>query len=160
MRDYGLSFDGFSEHIWIYGLSLFVVLLLVVVVSFDEAFTTYYPFYDLAGRSWSDFLLWELFYAAQFFSLEFFFRGWMLEGAKKRLGSAAIFVMVIPYVMIHYGKPMIETMGAIIAGLVLGTLAMKTRSIWAGFLVHVTVAVSMDAASLIQDEGLPTKFFP
>jgi hypothetical protein len=64
------------------------------------------------------------------------------------MGSSAIFVMIIPYCMIHYGKPMAETLGAIIAGTVLGTLAMRTRSIWGGVLIHVGVAVTMDLLAL------------
>ena len=58
--------------------------------------------------------------------------------------------MVVPYNMIHYGKPFLEANAAIIAGIVLGTLALKTRSIWCGFLIHVSVAISMDLAALIQ----------
>ena len=46
-------------------------------------------------------------------------------------------------------------MAIILAGVVLGTLALKTRSIWSGFLIHVTVAVSMDLAALLQTRGLP-----
>jgi len=57
--------------------------------------------------------------------------------------------------MIHYGKPVLETLGAIVAGTVLGTLALRTRSIWSGFLIHVTVAVSMDIAALLMGPGLP-----
>ena len=49
--------------------------------------------------------------------------------------------MVVPYCMIHYGKPYLEAGAAIIAGVVLGSLSMRTRSIWAGFLVHGTVAI-------------------
>ena len=62
----------------------------------------------------------------------------------------AIFVMVVPYNMIHYGKPFLEANAAIVAGVILGTLALKTRSIWCGFLIHVSVAISMDLAALIQ----------
>ena len=51
-------------------------------------------------------------------------------------------------------------MGAIVAGVVLGTLAMKTRSIWSGFLIHVSVAISMDVAALMQTEGMPTVWYP
>jgi membrane protease YdiL (CAAX protease family) len=76
------------------------------------------------------------------------------------MGSHAIFAMVVPYCMIHYGKPFPETMGAIVAGIVLGTLAMKTRSIWSGFLIHVSVAISMDVAALMQTEGMPTTWYP
>ena len=35
--------------------------------------------------------------------------------------------MIVPYCMIHYGKPLPETLGAIGAGLILGTLAMRTQ---------------------------------
>ena len=160
VRDFGLETKGFLEHLWIYGLCLGVVLLCVVIVSYDEHFQTYYPFYRNSSRSWLDFISWELLYAAQFFSLEFFFRGWFLQGMKRSMGSQAIFVMMLPYVMIHFGKPMIETVGAIVAGVVLGTLAMKTRSIWSGFLIHVSVAVSMDLASMVQRDALPSIFSP
>jgi membrane protease YdiL (CAAX protease family) len=57
-------------------------------------------------------------------------------------------VMIVPYCMIHYGKPMPETLGAIGAGLILGTLAMRTRSIWGGVLIHVGVATTMDVLAL------------
>ena len=41
-----------------------------------------------------------------------------------------------------------ETFGAIGAGLILGTLAMRTRSIWGGVLIHVGVAMTMDVLAL------------
>jgi membrane protease YdiL (CAAX protease family) len=75
------------------------------------------------------------------------------------MGSAAIFAMAVPYCMIHYGKPYLETNGAIVAGVVLGSLALKTRSIYAGFLVHITVAFSMDFLALWRRDALPTTFW-
>jgi membrane protease YdiL (CAAX protease family) len=160
VREHWLSTGGFREHAWIYGLAFTVVLGCVIAVSYTEEFSTYYPFYKLAARSWFDFVAWELLYAAQFFSLEFFFRGYWLRACKSMMGSHAIFAMVVPYCMIHYGKPFLEALAAIIAGIVLGTLAMKTRSIWSGFLIHVSVAISMDAAALLQTQGLPQRLFP
>ena len=161
IKDHGLKTEGFLQHAWIYALSYIVVLLCVVLVSRHDAhFQTYYPFYSLANRSWLDFISWELLYAAQFFSLEFFFRGFWLKSMKSSMGSYAIFAMVVPYCMIHFGKPFLETMAAIVAGVVLGTLSMKTRSIWSGFLIHVSVAVSMDMAALLATRGLPTAFWP
>ncbi len=160
VRDHGLATKGFWEHAWIYGLAYLVVLVCVVVVSFSGEFSSYYPFYKQSSRSWFDFISWELLYAAQFFALEFFFRGYWLKALKPMMGSHAIFAMVVPYCMIHFGKPFVETLGAVIAGVVLGTLAMKTRSIWSGFLIHVSVAVSMDVASLLQGPGLPQVWWP
>jgi membrane protease YdiL (CAAX protease family) len=52
--------------------------------------------------------------------------------------------MVVPYNMIHYGKTLSESLGAIFAGIILGTIALRTRSIWGGVFVHVAVALTMD----------------
>jgi membrane protease YdiL (CAAX protease family) len=161
LRDQGLETKGFLQHAWIYVLGYAVVFVCVIFVSRnDEGFQTYYPFYHYAGRSWLDFGCWEVLYAAQFFSLEFFFRGFWLRAMKRSLGSYAIFAMVVPYCMIHFGKPFPETLAAIIAGVFLGTLSMKTRSIWSGFLIHVSVAISMDLASLAVAHDWPAQLWP
>jgi membrane protease YdiL (CAAX protease family) len=157
-RDYGLSVKGFREHAWIYALFFGIVLVAVVLVSQTAEFANYYPFYRAANRSWRDLLYWEVIYALQFFALEFFFRGYLIFSSEKSMGSGVVMAMVVPYCMIHFGKPWLETLAAIVAGTVLGTLAIKTRSIWSGFLIHVTVAVSMDLAALLQTRGLPGGF--
>jgi len=158
--DMGLHTKGFFSHIGLYALCLGVVLLAMVFVGQNADFAAYYPFYHAASRSWFDLLVWESIYFLQFFGLEFYFRGFLLEAFRYRMGSAAIFVMAVPYCMIHFGKPYLETHGAIIAGIVLGSLAMKTRSIYAGFLVHITVAGAMDLMALYGKGQLPTRFWP
>jgi len=47
-----------------------------------------------------------------------------------------------------------------VAGVVLGSLAVRTRSIWAGLLVHSTIAVLMDVASLRARGALPRLLAP
>ena len=77
-----------------------------------------------------------------------FFRGFWLGVLRRSFGSGAIFAMAVPYCMIHFGKPYLEAVGAIVAGIALGSLSMKTKSIYQGFLVHITVAALMDWLSL------------
>lgn len=146
--DLGLRTRGFFDHAWIYGLFLAVVLPAMLLVSAQPDFGSYYPFYKNAPRSWFDFLVWESMYFAQFFALEMFFRGFFLGVLRKSFGSGAIFAMAVPYCMIHFGKPYLEAVGAIVAGIALGSLSMKTKSIYQGFLVHITVAALMDWLSL------------
>ena len=148
VRDYYISFKGFFKHLWIYVAMYAAFSPVIYLVSHDESFLRTYPFYKLANRSSFDLWAWEGLYAVQFLALEFFFRGFMLHSLGRTMGSKAIFVMIVPYCMIHYGKPLPETMGAILAGVVLGTLAMRTRSIWGGVLIHVGVAVTMDVLAL------------
>jgi hypothetical protein len=71
------------------------------------------------------------------------------------MGAYAIFVMIVPYCMIHFHKPVAEVAGAIFAGIILGTLAMATRSIWFGVLIHVSVAVTMDLLAIAHTTGFP-----
>ena len=160
ITDMGLRVRGFFSHIWIYVACLGVVALVVLVMASQPDFGTYYPFYKQSSRSVADFLAWEAMYFVQFFALEFFFRGWMLAALRPSLGSKAIFVMAVPYCMIHYGKPYLEAHGAIVAGVVLGSLAMRTRSIYAGFLVHIAVAFLMDFLALLRRGALPTELWP
>jgi membrane protease YdiL (CAAX protease family) len=148
IRDYHLSLRGFFHHLWIYVALFALILPAVLIASTTRAFRETYPFYRIANRSLADLAMWEALYAAQFLSLEFFFRGFVLHGLRRALGANAIFVMLVPYCMIHYGKPLPETLGAIGAGLILGTLAMRTRSIWGGVLIHVGVATTMDVLAL------------
>ncbi len=157
--DFGLRTSGFFRHAWIYLLFLAFVLPAMLVVSRQPDFGGYYPFYKQASRSWADFLMWEGMYFAQFFALEMFFRGWWLGALKTTLGSGAIFAMCVPYCMIHYGKPYLEANGAIVAGIALGSLSMKTKSIYQGFLVHITVAALMDWLALAHRHALPHQWW-
>ncbi len=159
LLDFGLRPTGFREHAWIYALCVAVMIPLMLIVKRQPDFGSYYPMYKLAGRSWFDFILWETIYIAQFLALEMFFRGWWIR-ATRVFGIGAIWSMVVPYCMIHYGKPYLEACAACVAGVILGSLSMKTRSIYSGFLVHGTVAILMDILSLDARGGLPVLLAP
>lgn len=155
LRDCGAQIRGTGRHLWIYVVLYLAILPVVVIASRTEAFQHTYPFYKLAPRSWTDLVAWEAMYAASFLALEFFFRGFMLFTLRRAFGSTAIFVMIVPYCMIHFHKPVAEVTGAIFAGIILGTLALRTRSIWCGVLIHVSVALSMDLLSMWRTTGFP-----
>jgi membrane protease YdiL (CAAX protease family) len=160
ISNFGLGFGSLKQH-WKWYLVLLVpILVFVVLASFRDDFIDHYPFYQLANRSWFDLLAWEIIYLSQFVFLEFFFRGFILQSLRPAFGVNAIFIMCIPYLMIHFSKPWLEASGAILFGLFLGVLAMRSRSIWGGVAVHAGVAASMDIAALLQSRGLPIKWWP
>lgn len=153
--DYGWQAgDVLSD--WYYYLALITpILFFVLIASFGDDFTREYPFYDSAHLSWLDLLAWETLYIIQFIAIEFLFRGFILHGLYPRFGSLAIGVMCLPYMMLHFPKLWPEAAGAILFGFFLGILALKSRSIWGGVVVHITIALSMDFASLIQTGRIP-----
>lgn len=148
---YGLRVRGIGRHAGVYAGLLAISVPFVVAASFTAAFQAKYPFYDLAPAEglWPDMVLWWVVYGFQFVALEFFFRGFMIHGLSGRIGYMAVFVMVVPYNMIHYGKPLAEALAAIVGGVVLGSLSLRSRSIWWGVAVHVAIAGTMDVAALI-----------
>jgi uncharacterized protein len=150
LRLYGLETKGFFQASGIYLLLLLPMIPLVILVSFMPSFQMTYPFWRLESTEtlWPGLLLWELAYALQFFSLEFFFRGFMIHGTRTTLGWISVPVMMLPYVMIHFSKPFPEALGSVFAGWVLGMLSYHSGSIWWGVLVHIAVAWGMDFLSL------------
>lgn len=156
----GWRFNDTRKHAFSYLLLLSPVLIFVFITSFGSEFVNHYPFYKLAGRSWFDLLIWELLYLTQFICLEFFFRGFMLNALRPAIGSNAVWVMCVPYMMIHLPKLWLEAMGAILFGLFLGILAIRSRSIWGGVAVHAGVALAMDFTALIKQNNIPTQLLP
>lgn len=154
LGDFGLRFVR-EPKVWaLYGAMLLLVLPMAYVASFSDAFLSTYPKYRAAGDSWPQLLAWEAAYGFQFFMLEFFFRGFLIFALARQIGSMAIFVMVLPYAMIHLGKPMAECFGSIVTGIALGTVALRTRSIYGGVVVHCGVAWGMDLFALAQTGAL------
>ncbi len=161
MQDFGWRWNDTHRHWRGYLLLLSPILVLIALVTvFREDFVDHYPFYRLAERSWLDLLAWELLYIGQFIFLEFFFRGFMVNALRPAVGANAVWIMVVPYMMIHLPKPWLEATGAILFGLFLGILALRSRSIWGGVAVHVGVAVCMDLASLWYTGRLPGQWLP
>lgn len=160
LRNFGLGWNQTTSWLWACAALAGVIIGFAFIASHSDSFQRTYPFYQLAGRSWLDLLLWEVIYLSQFVFLEFFFRGFLLHALAPRFGAAAIFVMVIPYLMIHFPKPWPEALGALPFGILLGVIALRSRSIWGGALVHMSIALSMDMMSLAQTGRWPMHWIP
>ena len=145
---YYLSLRSLPRYLPHYaGVYLGAVLALVLLPHGDNAYPTY-PFHEWQYRAALGPWTWHGLYALQVVAVEFFFRGFMLSGLERRLGSSAIFVMVVPYCMIQFSpmfeKPLAEAITAIAVAILLGILAMRSRSIWGGVLFHLAVAWTME----------------
>ena len=150
ISDYGMKLKGAFKHYKVYFIMLIVMIPLVLFFSTTKSFQLRYPFYKpIATESlFPKFIIWESFYFVQFIAVEFFFRGFMVHGLKRFFGFYSVFIMMIPYCMVHFGKPMPETIAAIFAGIVLGFLSLKSKSIYLGIAIHYSVAITMDLLAL------------
>lgn len=148
----GLSTRHCGPHWRVYWLLVVIMAPVLWLASAAPSFHNFYPMYKPVDvQHW---LMYEAVYLVQFVCVEFFFRGFALFRLESRFGMHAVTLMVIPYALIHIYKPFPEALGAIVAGMVLGTLAIKSRSIWPGVLVHCSVALMMDVFALIHSGRL------
>jgi membrane protease YdiL (CAAX protease family) len=151
LSEYGLNLriePGFAK---VFFTAAAIMLPLVYLMSLTSSFAAKYPFLKISnGEPYigATLLTWELIYFVQFFGLEFFFRGFLVHSLKPALGIYSVFVMTVPYCMIHFGKPPAETVAAIGAGIFLGWLSYRNGNIWLGLLLHCSVAFSMDVLAL------------
>ena len=150
LHDYGLRVRGILSHVRVYAAVYAIAAPVIIAASFIPSFQDRYPFFHpAAGHSlWPYMYAWWALYFAQFCALEFFFRGFLLNGIAPRLGWASIFAMALPYNMLHYGKPMPEALAAIVGGIALGSLSLKTKSVWWGAAIHISIAITMDVCAL------------
>lgn len=140
---------------WTLGLLLLMVLVILLVAGRSREFLLYYPmyrtdwpFYNPYEHGWGFYVAYTLSYGAYFAAWEFFFRGWMLFRLEKSIGGLAVVVQTVPFVIMHIGKPGLEFHSSLVAGLVLGWLAWRSRSFWPCALLHWAAAATMDLVAL------------
>ncbi len=78
------------------------------------------------------------------FAWEFFFRGFLLFGLGRRLGSVAIFVQLLPFVMAHYPKSEPEAFASIGGGLLFAVIAWRGESFLGAWLLHWLLATAIN----------------
>lgn len=84
------------------------------------------------------------------FAWEFIWRGFMLFGLEKKFCYYSVLIQMIPFVILHNGKPFLETFGAIFGGIALGILALRTRSFYYCVIIHIGVMYSIDVISSLR----------
>jgi hypothetical protein len=156
--EFGYRVRGIAPHVPMYVAFYLIMLPVLFWASSLESFRTFYPFYDRAGEGGAVFWLYEAGYLTQFVGVEAFFRGFLTFGLVRRFGILSIFVMTVPYTMIHFGKPMPEATAAVFAGLILGYMALRSRSFVPGVFLHAGVAITMDLLVLWRN-GLLSNVF-
>lgn len=147
-EDMGLG--GGKPRVWIPYLLCFaaVVAPFIWYGTRRPEFLAYYPLWVTARQSPEDFMFHQ---GVMFFVMlanEFFFRGFMLFVLARRMSpTAAIVFQMIPYAMAHAAKPPLEYFASVFAGLALGCMAWRGRSIWPGVWLHWLCAMWIDASA-------------
>jgi membrane protease YdiL (CAAX protease family) len=128
--DFGIRIGRWKQAIIIIAVCLAAMAIILYAVTKRPDF---YDYYHRAHIDWPRFLRDAALYM---FAWEFIFRGYMLFGLEKSIGRSAIFVQTIPFVLLHFGKPFLETLACIPGGFIMGYIAYRTRSFLPCFIIH------------------------
>jgi len=144
-----VSSFGLKAGDWQMGLKLSLIFFLVMlpliwIFSSSTDFVSRYPHLLSTRTAWNTFFIYETGMLIYMFAWEFVWRGFMLFGLEEKFGYYTVLIQMIPFVILHNGKPMPETFGAILGGIALGILAFRTRSFLYGVLVHIGIMFSID----------------
>lgn len=144
----GLGLGDARRYLGRGALVVAAAALLALGLSFTTRFRHVYPVFAPAVVGGPVLAAWLPLLATMLFCVEFFYRGFLLAMLRPALGRLALFVMVVPYALTH--ADLVEALGAVVVGLLLGTLAVRSRSIWIGWLVHVSIAFVVEALAIWQ----------
>ncbi|MFC1994415.1 CPBP family intramembrane glutamic endopeptidase, partial [Chloroflexota bacterium] len=75
------------------------------------------------------------------FSREFMFRGFLLFGLKEEFREKSILIQMVPFALLHLGKPELETISTIPMGIYLGYIAYRGNSCWPAVIIHLFINI-------------------
>ncbi|MEW5817672.1 MAG: CPBP family intramembrane glutamic endopeptidase [Spirochaetota bacterium] len=156
---------------------LFMLLLVLFVLSgivssfFPDIFA-YYPYSHtlivlIKGQGFHWFLVHSFAYLVSYYlPWELLFRGVLIlpflqfveektshslnAGEKEVLFLLVASFQIIPSSLLHYGHPLSESLGAVLFGIVAGYMAVKTRSIIPGLIIHSLTGISLDLSIVVR----------
>jgi hypothetical protein len=151
-RLWGVRWVRSSSTAWWYvwaGLLVGGVGVALFAVRYAGGVREMYPVYRgaLSGDA-GDVVVAEALTVGMILFTELFYRGFFLFKTEQSFGVWAVYLLLPVYVLDHVGACWAEVAGSVVAGAVLGHLALQARSIWPGFFVHAGCAVSVDLASI------------
>ncbi len=133
-----------------YGSKLLLIIPIAIPIIYfavmGDDVRTEYPLAKILHSRHDLILVYEIMYVVFYYiAWEFFFRGFILFNLSDKFGVAnAIMIQTISSCLIHLGKPAGETIGAIAVGVIFGYLAVRSKSFWYVFALHITLGVMTD----------------
>lgn len=134
--DFGLRLGNYRVWGFHVAIACIVIFPILIIVSQFSSFEEYYTIDDFQLARYC------LEITAYQVSWEFIFRGFLLFGLKERFKEGSIFIQMIPFVLLHLGKPELEVISTIPMGVYFGYLAYRGNSYWPAVILHLFINIS------------------
>ncbi len=151
LTNFGLGLQNKKAFLFICLIALPIAVICGLTTLLDPDMCATYPLVDFhTYGEWYMVLGYFVSYLLYYIGWEYLFRGILLFSSTKKCGAmGAILLTTLVSALIHtsigaFGKPMIETLSAIPAGLIFGYIAHKTKSIYPTLFIHFMIGISTD----------------
>ncbi len=138
--DFGLRLGNY--RLWLPYVLIFLAIA-IPILYFTSDMSSVQGYYR-SGRNF-DLLKYALQMGVYMLGWEFLFRGFMLFGLKEKFKEGSIIIQMIPFVLLHFGKPEIETISTIFTGLLWGYICYRGKSFWPAYIMHMVINISNKA---------------
>lgn len=138
--DFGLKLGNY--RFWIPYVVIFLVIA-VPILYFSSDMSSVQGYYRNHRNSELFTYIWQM--GIYMLGWEFLFRGFMLFGLKDKFKEGSILIQMIPFVLLHFGKPEIETISTIFTGILWGYISYRGNSFWPAYIMHMGVNISNKA---------------
>ena len=132
---WAINFRGWQHWLRPCALYLAIALPLIMVGNINAGMKDYY---HTAPGHWPSYIATTAIYLLGW---EYFFRGFLISSLRKHFREGAIVIQMIPFTLLHLGKPDIEVASCIISGIVWGYICYHARSFWPAFFMHLIVNI-------------------
>jgi len=133
--DYGFRLGDIRKWAAYVGITCLIAAPILFATSRMASFQGYYD------KEQFSFVSYVLTSCAALFASEFLFRGFLIFGLKDRFKEGSILVQMIPFVIVHFGKPELETLSTILTGIYFGFIVYRTNSFWPALLIHLFINI-------------------
>ncbi len=130
--DYGLKVGNYK--LWSFYVAL-TVLIGIPVLYIGSLFSSVGQYYTQPFDYYS--FLTQM--VPLLFAWEYLLRGFLLFGLMRKFEEGSILIQMVPFVLLHIGKPEIEILMCIPMGLWFGYIAYRGKSFWPAFITHVFI---------------------
>ncbi|MDR0327577.1 MAG: CPBP family intramembrane metalloprotease [Planctomycetaceae bacterium] len=150
LADYGLRLGIARRTLRTFAMAVPMIVGIAILTGHNAAFFDVYPLNATLRQQHTPisvhvFVIHTICYLGYYIGWEFLFRGFVQHGLSERCGiPTAVLIQTTVSAMLHYGHPASEVFAAVIAGLVWGCIAYRTRSLLSGFGQHALLGIVMD----------------
>ena len=130
--DFGLRIGDYK--LWGFYVAITILIAIPVLYigslfsSIDQYYAKPFDYYSFFAEMVPLLFVWE-----------FILRGFLLFGLKEKFREASILIQMVPFVLLHIGKPEIEILMCIPMGLWFGYIAYRGKSFWPAFITHTFI---------------------